>query len=551
MTTATPPGQTPRLEMTGVQKRFGPVQALRSVDLTVGQNEVHGLLGGNGAGKTTLMNVLYGLYGADEGEIRIDGEPVDISSPREAIAAGVGMVHQTFLQIESYTVTENVVLGSDGLGGLRLDLRAARARIIELSERFGLAVDPESVIEELPVGIRQRVEILKALYRGSRILILDEPTTNLTPQEVDDLFVSIRAMVEEGMSVILITHKIRETMGVCDRMTVMRHGSHVATFDRETTTPEELAATMVGEEVATGLSAETDLDAVSAGMLAATGLLDESDTVGAVAAPAPVTAGATGGLAASALVVANDHSVSVIDGFEISIAPGEVVGIAGVAGNGQVELAEALAGVRTVRSGTIRLDGDDLVGRRTSQWLEGGVAYVPEDRHRDGILPTRSITENLLLGRQRSAAVRTNGLIDWRRAKRDAEDLIAKFSVQTSGPAALAGDLSGGNIQRVILGRAFARDPRFLILHNPTRGLDLRSTQFVYDQVRIATAAGCAVLLISEDLDEVVALSDRILALYSGRCTGTWVRGEANQYEIGRCMTGLDQSTTTDQGATG
>ncbi len=532
--------------MSGVQKRFGAVQALRSVDLEVGQHEVHGLLGGNGAGKTTLMNVLYGLYGADEGEIRIDGKQVDISSPREAIAAGVGMVHQTFLQIESYTVTENVVLGTDDLGGLKLDLTAARERIVELSERFGLAVDPESVVEELPVGIRQRVEILKALYRGSRILILDEPTTNLTPQEVDDLFASIRFMVEEGMSVILITHKIRETMGVCDRMTVMRNGIHVATFDRETTTSEELAATMVGEEPVKDGAA----DVVAAGMLAATGLLD----AGSAAAPdlaRTATRDTAGGLLASALVVANDHHVSVIDGFELSIAPGEVVGIAGVAGNGQVELAEALAGVRPVRSGEIRLDGDDLVGRRTSQWLEGGVAYVPEDRHRDGILPTRSITENLLLGRQRSAAVRTRGLIDWRRARRDAEELIAKFSVQTSGPAALAGDLSGGNIQRVILGRAFARDPRFLILHNPTRGLDLRSTQFVYDQVRQATDAGCAVLLISEDLDEVLALSDRILALYSGRCTGTWARGEASQYEVGRCMTGLEKDHANDQGATG
>ena len=533
--------------MSGVQKRFGAVQALRSVDLEVGQHEVHGLLGGNGAGKTTLMNVLYGLYGADEGEIRIDGELVDISSPREAIAAGVGMVHQTFLQIESYTVTQNVVLGTDGLGGLKLDLTAARERIVELSERFGLAVDPESVVEELPVGIRQRVEILKALYRGSRLLILDEPTTNLTPQEVDDLFASIRFMVEEGMSVILITHKIRETMGVCDRMTVMRNGLHVATFDRETTTPEELAATMVGEDVSTGDKA----DVVSAGLLAATGLRDEAgDTVAPVRTPAATPDGSDG-LRASGLVVANDHHVSVIDGFELAITPGEVVGIAGVAGNGQVELAEALAGVRPVRSGTIRLDGDDLVGRRTAQWLDDGVAYVPEDRHRDGILPTRSITENLLLGRQRSAAVRTRGLIDWRRAKHDAEELITKFSVQTSGPSALAGDLSGGNIQRVILGRAFARDPRFLILHNPTRGLDLRSTQFVYDQVRIATDAGCAVLLISEDLDEVLALSDRVLALYSGRCTGTWARGQADQYEVGRCMTGLEQAHTSEEGAVG
>jgi simple sugar transport system ATP-binding protein len=534
----------PRLRMTGVAKRFGPVQALAGADLVVGAGEVHGLLGGNGAGKTTLMNILYGLYSADAGSIEIDGSPVAIHAPRDAISAGVGMVHQTFLQIESYTVTENIVLGTDGLGAIRLDLTDARARILELSERFGLAVDPEAVIEELPVGVRQRVEILKALYRGSRLLVLDEPTTNLTPHEVDDLFASIRTMVAEGMSVILITHKIKETMSVCDTLTVMRGGVHVATVPREETGPEALAAIMVGEEIVDRVEESAqDGNTAAVGLLAATGLLEEAPTdASAPAADSPGVA-AVGGVRAESLCILNDHGVELLTGYDLAIAPGEVVGIAGVAGNGQVELAEALAGVRPLKSGHVRVGDTDLAGRRTAGWLDAGVAYVPEDRHRDGILPTRSITENLMLGRQRSRDVRPRGLIDWRRARRDAELLIEKFSVMTSGPQALAGDLSGGNIQRVILGRAFARHPRFLILHNPTRGLDLHSTRFVYEQVRAATEAGCAVLLISEDLDEVLALSDRVEALYSGRRTGVWRRGETDHYEVGRCMTGLDQES--------
>ncbi len=524
----------PRLRMAGVAKSFGPVRALHSVDLDVGANEVHGLLGGNGAGKTTLMNVLYGLYRADEGTVEIDGEPVLISSPSDAIAAGVGMVHQTFLQIDSYRVLENIVLGSRDLGGLRLNLAEARERVVELSQRFGLTVDPDAVVEDLPVGVRQRVEILKALYQGSKILILDEPTTNLTPQEVDDLFASVRTMVDEGMSVILITHKIRETMAVCDRMTIMRDGRHIETVDRARTSPEQLAATMVGEDVVTSTEEADESVLVSAG------LLDETELS---KSQAPGFTSRGGGLEARGLRIANDHGVDIFGSFDLEVAPGEILGIAGVAGNGQVELAEALSGVRPLGAGTVRLGTWELVGgekrRPTSDWLSLGVSYVPEDRHRDGILPTRSITENLLLGSQRSREVRSRGLIDWKRARRNAEDVIERFNVRASGPHALAGDLSGGNIQRVILARAFARSPRLLVLHNPTRGLDIRSTQFVYEQVHAAAESGCAVLLISEDLDEVITLGDRIVALYSGRSTGEWSRGEGDRYEIGRSMTGL------------
>lgn len=468
---------------------------------------------------------------------------MDIRSPRDAIAAGVGMVHQNFLQVDSYTVLENIVLGTGDLGRLRLDLAAARARVVGLSEKFGLAVDPDAVVEVLPVGIRQRVEILKALYRGSRILILDEPTTNLTPQEVDDLFGSMRAMVDDGMSVILITHKIRETMAVCDAMTVMRDGVHVDTVERSETSPEQLAATMVGTDLANGLGG-----GAPAMLQVATGLIEGSEFAGN-AAPAdsdaePSPAASAGvGVHVRAADIANDHGVQLFDSFDLDIAAGEIVGIAGVAGNGQVELAEAVAGVRPLLGGGIEIAGQDFSGKPTAHWLSAGVAYVPEDRQRDGILPTESIVKNLLLGSQRSSEVKRRGLIDWKAARRRAVDAIDQFSIRASGPEALAGDLSGGNIQRVILARAFARRPTLLILHNPTRGLDLQSTQFVYEQIRAATEMGCSVLLISEDLDEVIALSDRVLALYSGHVTGRWTRGNVDPFVVGRAMTGLEHSS--------
>ena len=508
-----------RLRMAGICKRFGKVQALKDVELEVRPGEVHGLLGGNGAGKTTLMNVLYGLYEADAGTIEIDSVRAVVKGPRDALAAGVGMVHQTFLQIDNYTVLENVVLGGDAGGNaFTINLEGPRERVQELSRRFGLAVDPDAVVEELPVGVRQRVEILKALYQGSKILVLDEPTTNLTPQEVDDLFRSIKAMVAEGMSVILITHKIQETMSICDRMTIMRLGENVVTLDKVDTGPEELAAVMVGEAA---VADDETRAVVMGGGAAARNCTDEVSVV------------------ARDLVIRNDHGVDLFQGFDLEVRAGEVLGIAGVAGNGQVELAEAMAGVRPLQSGSIRVAGRDMTSLSRAEWLAGGVAYVPEDRYRDAILPTASITENLLLGSQRESAVKKGFLIDWRAAQQRAVEAIERFSVQASGPAAQVGSLSGGNIQRVILARAFAHRPKLLILHNPTRGLDIRSTKFVYEQVAAATAAGCAVLLISEDLDEVIAQADQVVALYSGRQTGVWQRGAAEPYEIGRSMTGL------------
>jgi simple sugar transport system ATP-binding protein len=501
--------------MTGIRKAFGPVVALDGVDFTVGARQVHGLLGGNGAGKTTLMNVLYGLYAPDGGSIEFDGKPVSIGSPRDAIAAGIGMVHQTFLQVDAFTVAENVVLGTDTKGV------NPRERIAELSERFGLAVDPSAKVATLPVGVRQRVEILKALYRGARLLVLDEPTTNLTPQEVDALFSSMRAIVDEGMSVVLITHKIRETMAVCDAMTVMRDGRWVATVDRADTSADELAATMVGQASADDDTAKVALGEVATG--AATLEVPKTEARVRVRVQGLTVPGAGG-------------APPLVDGVDLELRQGEILGIAGVAGNGQVELAEALTGARPAQ-GSLTLDGAELAGRPTMHWLDAGVVYVPEDRQRDGILPGAGVTENLVLGSQRSRA--RGGLINWSEARSEAVEAIREYRVKTPSAATACGQLSGGNIQRVILARAFARQPKLLLLHNPTRGLDLASTQFVYDRVRRAAAAGCVVVVISEDLDEVIALGDTVRVVYAGRLVGEFARGETDPYELGRLMTGV------------
>ena len=547
--TGTSGAGTPLLEMRGIRKTFGPVVALDGVDFEVGASEVHGLLGGNGAGKTTLMNVLYGLYRPDGGTVRLAGTQIEVRNPRDAITHGIGMVHQNFLQVDSYTVTENIVLGTPQPSFPKLDLRQAEARIVDLSERFGLHVEPRVPVERLSVGIRQRVEILKALYRGARLLVLDEPTTNLTPQEVDSLFGSLRAIVDEGMSVVFITHKIRETMAVCDELTIMRDGRRVSTLRRRDTTARDLATMMVGDEQ----TAQRVAAVVSDGSNAAAPTADRSDAVavtgdgsGGKEHPAPAGPVQPSGLVAPrvrvvALSAQNDHGVRAVHDLDLAVARGEVLGIAGVAGNGQAELAEALAGVRPLSGGTVDVDGVSLGGRPTAQWLGSGVAYVAEDRHRDGILPAGSIIENLVLGAQRSVRFRKRGLIDWPAARRHTAQAMSAYSVKASGPNAAAATLSGGNIQRVILARAFSHRPGFLILHNPTRGLDIGSTQFVYDRVREATANGTSVRLLSEDLDERTHLADRILVLYAGRVVGERRRGGYDQYELGRLMAGVEE----------
>ncbi|MFW3172507.1 ABC transporter ATP-binding protein [Geodermatophilus sp. CPCC 206100] len=505
-------------------KSFGPVKALVDADFELAAGEVHGLVGGNGAGKTTLMNVLYGLYRPDSGTVLVDGREVTVRSPRDAIGLGIGMVHQHLLQVPAYSVVENVVVGTSGRSG---GLRKAGRRIAELSDRFGLAVDPRARTDRLSVGARQRVEILKVLYRGARILVLDEPTTNLTPQEVDALFASLREIVAEGTSVVFISHKVREVLAICDRISVMRDGRRLTTVRRAETDAERVAGLMVGE-----LADESSSEVAAALGLAPVGEA-APDTPEHAVAEAPVR------LAVSGLGVDNDQGVPALTGLDLAVRAGEVLGVAGVAGNGQVELAEALAGARPVRSGSVHVDGAELAGRPTRQWLDAGIAYVPEDRHRDGILGAATVTDNLLLGAQRSGSYRRAGLIDWRRVREHSRTTIERYSIRTPGPDAPAGNLSGGNIQRLILARAFERQPSVLVLQNPTRGLDLRSTRFVYDRVEEARDRGCAVVLISEDLDELSLLADRMVVLYSGEVVGERARGDFDAYALGRLMAGV------------
>lgn len=501
---AAPP--VPVVQMAGVRKVFGPVVALDGADFTLGPREIHGLLGGNGAGKTTLMNVLYGLYRADAGRIHLQGRPAEIRGPADAIRHRIGMVHQHFLQVGSFTVAENVVLAAPLGRRYRLDLRSEQTRISELAERFGLAVDPQARMEALPMGIRQRVEIVKALYRGARVLILDEPTTNLTPQEVDALFRSLRVMVDEGLSVVFITHKIREVLAVCDRISVMRDGRTVLTQPRAEAAEEGLVRAMVG------------------------GQLDMRRSVlftGRDAEGAPPPSGEP--------VLRLDGLRT--DGGAVEVRRGEILGVAGVAGNGQTELAESLIGLRA-EGARITVNGAPLAGGPAGA-MARGVTYIPEDRLDEGFLPTSSVAENLILGFHRRPEYSRGALFNRRAVLEVARGLIREYNIRTPGPEEAAANLSGGNIQRLMLARAFAHPSALLVAHNPTRGLDIPSTEFVYEKLLALRASGGAVVLLSDDLDELLLLSDRIAVLYRGRVVGMREREAADRYELGRMMSGV------------
>lgn len=506
------------LEMKGVRKSFGTVLALDNVNLQLNTREIHGFLGGNGAGKTTLMNVLYGLYKPDAGEIYLHGQKVDILSPKDAIANGIGMVHQHFLQVDNFTVTQNIVLGTELKNRPTLNLTRQEEQIAELSKRFGLEVDPHARIETLPMGVRQRVEILKALYRGVQILILDEPTTNLTPQEVDDLFQSLRVMVNEGMSVVFITHKLREVMSVCDRISVLRNGKNVVSMPRANASEETLVKAMVGE----GLDLEKSL------LFSGAGLDQEALQVG----EKPV-------LQVEGLQVTGPDGAALIENVSFKIFEKEILGVAGVAGNGQQELAESLLGIRPIAGGEIWLDSLNVAQTETRQLLEAGVTYIPEDRLSDGFLPKATVAHNLLLGYHRRPQYNRRGLLDWPAIYQTTRRLITEYNVKTTGPMEVAANLSGGNIQRVMLARAFSHPARLLVAHNPTRGLDIRSMEFVYTKMLELKNQGMATLLISEDLDELLLLCNRIAVIYRGRLMGILDRSQFDKYQIGRLMSGV------------
>lgn len=504
--------------MQGVNKSFGGVPALKNVDFALEAREVHGLLGGNGAGKTTLMNVLYGLYREDSGKVILHGKPVEINSPRDAIQLGIGMVHQHFLQINTFTVLENIVLGSSGSNRFSADYSAEAQKITELAERFSLQVDLNTIIEDLPMGARQKVEILKALYRGVEVLILDEPTTNLTPQEVDDLFKSLREMVNQGMSVVFITHKLREVLSVCDRISVLRNGENVLTLRRSEATEEAFVRAMVGDEM-------NIQDSV---MFAERG----ADTLVTVEGQVPA-------LEFQAVSLTNAQGITLLKDINLTLQPGEILGVSGVAGNGQRELAETIMQIQLPTNGKVCIAGQDVSGRKTRDMLTQGISYIPEDRLHDGFLPKASVAHNLILGWHTREPYARNGFIDWKKVYSNSEELITRYNIKTGGPKDVGANLSGGNIQRVMIARAAEQASSLLVAHNPTRGLDIPSMDFFYNILLEKKQQGMGILLISENLDELLLMCDRIAVLYRGEVMGVLPREKFEKYEIGRMMSGV------------
>jgi ABC-type uncharacterized transport system ATPase subunit len=502
----------------GVTKRFPGVVANNQVTFQANVGEVHALLGENGAGKTTLCNVLTGLYRPDDGELQVGGVPARFRSPRDAYAAGIFMVHQQLRLVESMTVAENVVLGWSRSSRVRFSPRQVEREVAASAERFGIDVNPRARIWQLSLGERQRVEILKALYRGARILILDEPTSVLTPQEADRLFASVREMAASGGTIVFISHKLPEVLAVSDRVTILRRGVAVATVDVAGTSGADLARLMVGHELVHA--------AGSTGIAAGNGR------------PARPPADGPPVLDLAGICAHGDLGTEALREVSLSVRGGEILGIAGVAGNGQLELAEVIAGLRPADAGTITIDGRRMSPGDARAAIARGIGYIPEDRLGTGVSPNLTIAENLILKSYRDAANRTGPVVRMRKATRDAQVLMERFDVRAPGPRTLVRQLSGGNVQKVLLARELSSSPRVLVAASPTRGLDVAATQDVRRILAETAARGVGVLLISEDLDEIRAMADRIAVLYEGRVVGVMAAADASLHRLGLMMAG-------------
>ncbi|MDL1910366.1 ABC transporter ATP-binding protein [Chloroflexi bacterium CFX6] len=497
-----------RLEMHGITKRFPGVLANDKVDFDVNSGEVHALLGENGAGKSTLMKILYGLYHPDEGEILLNGKPVTISSPTDSINLGIGMIHQHFMLVQTLTVAENVALGLPSSRGALTDLDRVSKRIIELADIYGLKIDPSAYIWQLSVGQQQRVEIIKALYRGAALLILDEPTAVLTPQEVDELFAIMRQMVKDGHALIFISHKLHEVVEISHRVTVLRDGKKIGTRPTSETTKQILANWMVGREV---------------GFAPDRGNVEFGE----------VRLGLEG------VSCGSDRGTPGLRGVSLEVRSGEILGIAGVSGNGQRELAETVTGLRRIVSGCVRLEGQDVTNFPPGELTERMLSYIPEERMRDGVIRDFSVAENLILREHHKQPFSRSTFLNLREISSHANRLIERFQVKTPSQDTLAKNLSGGNIQKVVLAREISRDPRVIVAAQPTRGLDIGATEYVRAQLLEQRKRGAAILLISEDLDEILALSDRIAVIYEGQIMDIVPRADATPEKLGLLMAGV------------
>ena len=496
------------LSMCGVTKRFPGVLANDRVDFDLAPGEIHALFGENGAGKSTLMRILYGLYRPDEGEIRLRGDPVAITSPAVAIQQGIGMIHQHFMLVPTLTVAENAALGVKSSRGPLTDLGRVSRRIRELSQTYGLKVDPEAYIWQLSVGERQRVEIIKALYRDVSLLVLDEPTAVLTPQEVRDLFAVLKRLVADGLSIVFISHKVSEVLELSRRVTVLRAGRKIATVFGADVTADELAEMMVGHEV------------------------------GAVRLPPGGQPGAIG-LAVTGLRVIGDRGTETVRGLSLQVRSGEIVGIAGVSGNGQREFAEAVAGLRQPVSGRVEINGTDVTGMHPRAVRETGLAYVPEERMRDALIGDFTVAENLMLVSGADPAYARWGFLRTRAIRRHCRQLVTEFDVRTPGLDTPAHNLSGGNIQKLIMARELSGSPRALLVAQPTRGIDVAASAYIHQRLIGQRASGTAVLVISEDLDEVMSISDRILVIYEGAIISEVDPRTTSREAIGLLMAGV------------